>query len=79
MQSDFNQNLKFPISRSNIPELSQKEKITTIGKVDIACGESTLLNFSLKFLNQTELIILKLKTESARYPLREKYQKIIIK
>ena len=75
MQSDFNRNLKFPISRSNIPELSQKEKITTIGKVDIECGESTLLNFSLKFLKSNGVNYFEIKNRECKISFEGKVSK----
>ncbi|WP_320047506.1 hypothetical protein [uncultured Ilyobacter sp.] len=75
MQSEFNQNLKFPISRSNIPEFNRKEKITTIGKVDIVCGDSNLLNFTLKFLKSNGVNYFELKNRECKIIFEGKVSK----
>ncbi|WP_321329628.1 hypothetical protein [uncultured Ilyobacter sp.] len=75
MQSEFNQNLKFPISRSNIPEFNRKEKITTIGKVDVFCGGSNLLNFTLKFLKSNGVNYFEIKNRECKIIFEGKVSK----
>ncbi len=49
-----------------MPEVSKKEKITTIGKIDLRCGDIALFNFTLKLIKSNGLNFFEIKNRECK-------------